>query len=588
MSFLPYAPDPPAAWVAAVSGSTVVHGGMLAALLMSSVALLPEPSTSALRSPEFEITLEIVDAEIISLSESEIAPDVGTLSPVDGDTAMPEQVQEDGLAPVDDATLLAPDDDVMGPVSDVLAPAEEDFALLAPEPEVVPALPELVEDAPVLAPEDTSEPAPVAPTEAQEPDDLAIDDLSPIEDTAISPLAESVAPAPLPPAAPIAPATETPVVEAPRAQTPGQDIETLPATPAPEATLAPDVDADIGEAVETVVLPEPPSSESDVITLDTTEENISPAALPPLDDTVPAPDVRDEDIAPPAVVEDVTSPLITEEPEAPTAVDTGDAPVEPELVLEPDVVDQVAPVDDLAALIPDVADDLDTQSTPSDDTVVDPTVPQIIDNPSPSAQLIGTLLQRIRDIPAPQCTLALPRRVGPEDVAVSFVGTESQMLDTLAARVLDGVVPAPAQTREMLDARQCAVLDAVRLSASYPASRIGLSLEDTTLSSGDSLRARVTGAGGLYLSLLLVDDNGVVQDLARFAAVEGSVAVIDAPVARAGDTRTTRQVLLVLGSSDAPIDLSQNIGRTAQDVLSDIPRSTLEQVLFGLITFDVQ
>ena len=121
-----------------------------------------------------------------------------------------------------------------------------------------------------------------------------------------------------------------------------------------------------------------------------------------------------------------------------------------------------------------------------------------------------------------------------------------------------------------------------------PPTRIGLSIDTATLASGDLLTGRVLGAGGLFVTLLLVDDNGVVQDLAPFVSIEGNTPVFEAPVARSGPSRATRQVLLAIGTADAPLDLSGEIGREAQDVFGPIPAETLATMVFGVATFDVQ
>ena len=143
-------------------------------------------------------------------------------------------------------------------------------------------------------------------------------------------------------------------------------------------------------------------------------------------------------------------------------------------------------------------------------------------------------------------------------------------------------------TSEVIDPRQCALLDAVRQSDSYPANRIGLSLESTALVNGDVLSGKVIGAAGLFLALLLIDDNGVVQDLAPFVTLKGATPVFKAPVARAGRARATRQVLVALGTTDGPINVSEQIGREAQQVFSEISAATLKGMLFGVATFDLR
>ncbi|MEL7166369.1 MAG: hypothetical protein AAGL96_12945 [Pseudomonadota bacterium] len=566
MSFLPYAPVSSKAWFASITGSTALHGLAITAVLTSSVAMLPEPTTPAVREPEYEITLEIIDADIIELEdfepELEVPEDAVALDPEDRADAL-EEVDEQDLLAEEDAEALLPDDTALEAEPEVLEAEpepietaeveeiipeeepliqEEDLALLEPEPEPEPLVPEVEvepeaetllepEPEPLIEPEETlPEPEPqiaeaLTPIPEDDPDDLTIDDLSLVDDTVINPLAESVAPA----------ATS-------------------------DTALAPDV------VVPDVIAPEPQIVEEDIAAL------VLPEPEPVLPETTaiePEPE--------PEPVETVALP-IDEEPATPEPLEP-ELETEPEISVEPDVEAEQEPETEVAVLP-------DTET----DTVSPPVQPraQPIANPSPAALQIGALLQRIRATPAPQCALALPRRAGGDGVGISFIGATPSDLDTLATRILDGFDDTPAQTREILDPRQCAVLDAVRQTTTYPASRIGLALESTTLNSGDSLQARVLGSGGLFLTLVLIDDNGVVQDLARFTTLDGNDPVIDAPVARSGPARDTRQVMVVLGSPDQPIDLSGGIGLLAQDAFAALPADVLENALFGLATFDVR
>jgi hypothetical protein len=174
-------------------------------------------------------------------------------------------------------------------------------------------------------------------------------------------------------------------------------------------------------------------------------------------------------------------------------------------------------------------------------------------------------------------------------VGLSLIGADLAALDTLAARAVSGLSPAPASSREVVDARQCAALDALKVSASYPASRIGLALDRVQLTSGESLTGRVLGTEGLFVTLLLVDDNGVVQDLSPFTSVaaDGTVA-FDVPVARSGPARATRQLLIVLGAQDAPLDLGDGFDRLSQDSFGALDTAALEAAVFGIASFDVR
>lgn len=441
MSFLPYARPSSGAWALSVGGSAALHLSLVGLMLTSSVVLLPAPITNLPSAPEFEITLEILDADIIDLTQEDtrfdIPEDAVPLLPEETTTALLEPDQELQVSPDESTQTLLPD----AP----LEPLPADDA--ATEPEVLP---------------------PILPDD----DGLAIDDISPITQSEISPLAEAVAP----------------------------------------VAMAPD---------EVLISPDQ-NTDSDIVAI-----------------TLPEPE-----------------PL-----------------TEPE-VLEPSAAIAEPPTE---ALVPD---------GPPTDPEANQT--QVVANPGPDMAMIGTLIKRIRAETNEPCALALPRRVGADKIGVSFIGSQSDQLDRLANTVLEGLSPAPIQTREVLDPRQCALLDAIRQIADYPAGRIGLLLDDTSLLSGETLRGRVSGAGGLTVALLLIDDNGVVQDLQRFTAVNGNDLVFDAPVARSGPRRATRQVLLALGSRSETLDLTALIGQDAETVFTSLPGDQLRQFRFGLTTFDVQ
>ncbi|PJI84231.1 hypothetical protein BC777_3771 [Yoonia maricola] len=456
MSFLPYAPVSSGTWATAISGSTVLHGGLVVLLATSSITLLPDPSGIPLRAPEYEITLEILDLPAIEPADDPraIPEDAIPLDPVLETAAELEAVIPDTIAPVAEATPIQPE-------------PEEAMAL---EPAVEP---DFTEPEPLPVPTDP------APVPLPDPDALAIDDLSPIDDTIVSPLAETVSIAPI--------------------------IEPQDAPIAQELTL-------LEEPPTDVVLPEPV------------------APLP--DDVVLLPDVDG------------------------TADPVGEPP------------------------LPDVS--------PGDDPVTGDTGGALVDNPTIAMQSVAQLLQRIRAASAPACTMALPRLAGADTAGLALIGADAAALDQYAAVVLDGSSFAVTQSRELLDPAQCAVVDMIRQIESYPATRLGLAMPDTTLVSGDRLRATVTGASGLFLTLLLIDDGGVVQDLARFTTLQDDTAVVDVPVARVGQARTTRQAFVAIGTQDAPLDLAASIGGSADDVLGSLPTDVLRGAVFGLVTFDVR
>jgi len=558
MSFLPHGAPRPVPWYGSFAASLAAHAGIVSFVLFSGmIVLVPEPQVDD--APDFTVSLEILDANIVDQLEP---VDDSNLVPEDALVTEPDSL--DAQTP-DDLAALTPDDEALLTPEDDSLLVPQDDALL--EPELDAAEPEILEP-------EVIEPEPVEPEVAQP---------------------EVIEPEP----------TEPEIAEI----LPEPENEPLLV---PEDVIEPEVtepEAEPEIVAEAEVLPEPeplplPEPEAD--------QPLAIDDLSPIDDTVVNPLATGG--SGPAPVEDDVLALLAPEPEQP------EIPlIEPEVVAEPaplalpeDVAlpeeETVAPVvpepaPEVAALAPEedgeeeaseeAGDGGDPEEAAEDAEEVAGAPPAILrqplSNPTASDVAIGRLLRRIRVTPGEPCTLALPRRAGGDALAgLSMIGADESVLDELATHILEELDFAPVQTRELLDPRQCATLDALRQSESYPANRIGLSVNTGILSSGEMLSGRVLGAGGLYVTLLLVDDNGVVQDLAPFVTLDGTTPVFEVPVARAGPTRATRQILVAIGTLGTPLDLSDRIGREAQEVFGQIPSETLASMVFGVTTFDVQ
>ena len=546
MSFLPHGSPRAVPWYGSFAASFAAHAGIVSFVLFSGVVVLV-PTPPERETPEITVSLEILDAAFVE-----------ELEPVDDSNLVPEDAEitapEDILAETpDELAALAPDEDLLAPEEQLLEPEPEisEPEVVEPEPlEPEVSAPEVVEPEP-LAPEVTEpepeviEPQPAQPEVAEllpepEPEPLPEPEVIAPEPTAPEP--EVVAEVPdLPDPTPIAP--QAPEPTAPQ-------IEDLLAID--DAVVNP-----LGEGGSAVLPPD------DILPL--TEEF---AAL------APEPEQPEATILAPEVVEEAAPIVLPQE--------STEEPAE------------TAPVPEVAALLPEIVEETPQAPAEVAEDPAEPATPaapavQPLANPTASDVAIGQLLRRIRATAQEQCTLALPRRAGGDALAgLAMIGADEAVLDAQALVILDGLDFVPVQTRELLDPRQCATLDALRASDSYPANRIGLSLDRATLRSGDLLTGRVLGAGGLFVTLLLVDDNGVVQDLAPFVSLDGNTPVFEAPVARSGPARATRQVLVAIGTTGAPLDLSDRIGQEAQDVFGPIPSNTLQTMVFGVATFDVQ
>ena len=215
--------------------------------------------------------------------------------------------------------------------------------------------------------------------------------------------------------------------------------------------------------------------------------------------------------------------------------------------------------------------------------------PPAAPRPPPSAQdrLLADLIDRVRAMPVAPCLVALPRRDGAEGVGLALISASEAASAEFAAALLGPEDIGMRQTRTLVDPRQCAALDLLASHPDYPASALGIALEQTVVQSGDSLRGSVRGGAQGSLTLLLVDNNGVVQDLQRFAAFSRGSARVDVPVTLYSPARDTAQLLIAVVTRRPPVTLLSRDGRLAEDVFANLPTDEAP-IALGLVSFDLR
>ena len=285
-------------------------------------------------------------------------------------------------------------------------------------------------------------------------------------------------------------------------------------------------------------------------------DTVSPTestAVPVLEDEVltPAEDLRSVIAPAPQVVQDVAAPSVS-------AVD-------------------------LAALAPAGGPAPRSDAAPSSD------------NPAGGAQAetaLAQLIGSIRDQLAQPCLLALPQATGSNGLRVTLLGENAARFPPL----IDALEPPQdvtlSQTPLLVDARQCPAVNFARAYRSYPVYPLRIALDTASVTDGGALSGTVNGIPeGETLALILIDDNGVVQDLTRFfTAGTGTATAFDVPARLAGDPRQTAQLLIAL-TSPAPLDtMATRDGQTADDFFAALTAEMTDPAALriGLATFDLR
>lgn len=219
-----------------------------------------------------------------------------------------------------------------------------------------------------------------------------------------------------------------------------------------------------------------------------------------------------------------------------------------------------------------------------------PTAPPAV-SPPPSEQdlALQDLIDRIRGRLADPCLVALPQSQGPAlPLLVQLIAEQ----DTAARRFQDEVLSdpdLPVDTRSILiDRRQCPALTFLRERGEYPAFGLALGLAAREVASGQSLVGTIDGIGGAYTSLLLVDDNGVVQDLRRFMRFTAGRAEFVVPVTRDGPARETSQILIAIVTPDRPATIGAEAGQLAERFFARLGPDLGPTARLSVVAFDVR
>ena len=354
----------------------------------------------------------------------------------------------------------------------------------------------------------------------------------------------------------------------PEALDPAEEVEEQAALP-PEEVATPEDPAEAEPEEEVATTPEEQEAEPVEALTAATPTPLAPESIEPITPQAIEPLVEDD------------GPLLSE---TVAALPSAEA-------LTPIVPDSTAVVASPAPSEPQVM-----RPVTSSSTVVSAVQRPEIDQkprkaaPAPSAQdlAIGDLLRRIRATPSEPCLLALPRRDGEDGVGLALVSNSEATMARFADALLTAEDAGIRQTRSLIDERQCAAMTYIRDNADYPATRLGVRLDAAEVPSGGRLTGVLRGTAGRYVLLLLVDNNGVVQDLQRFMTFSGNFARFDVPVTRAGAPRDTKQLLLAIATRRPTQTVRARAGQLAQDVFAGLEGEVATRAALAVTTFDVR
>ncbi|MEM6636310.1 MAG: hypothetical protein AAF667_10490 [Pseudomonadota bacterium] len=131
--------------------------------------------------------------------------------------------------------------------------------------------------------------------------------------------------------------------------------------------------------------------------------------------------------------------------------------------------------------------------------------------------------------------------------------------------VQDRAGSLPGTVMREIASPQCDALAFVQAAQQYPEFQIYFELEDRNIKSGEALKGTLGNLDRGFLSLLIIDDEGIVQDLGRFLRMQQGRAVFSVGMAVRGSPVETQQLLMAIQSPGPLATVDKHSGKKAQE-----------------------
>ena len=177
-----------------------------------------------------------------------------------------------------------------------------------------------------------------------------------------------------------------------------------------------------------------------------------------------------------------------------------------------------------------------------------------LDEPNDPAREV---IDFVRQYDGGDCFAALPAATPGGEARVQTFG-DNEAVQAAFRRALSGSTGISAEIHSgTVAGTQCLALSFAREVDRYPEFSLAIDLDAAETASGAQLSGTVRNAGDRFLHLLLIDDDGLVQNVDPYlAAAAGHARRFSAPVVLIDGPVATEQLLMAI-ASDRPIGLLQ-------------------------------
>jgi len=166
--------------------------------------------------------------------------------------------------------------------------------------------------------------------------------------------------------------------------------------------------------------------------------------------------------------------------------------------------------------------------------------------PEESRQTYRQVLDFVRGYAGGDCFAALPSLSDEDRFQFETFARSKSDLDTFRAALEEKTGVLSATTMKAISDAQCAAMQFVQEADSYPSFKLYFDLKDRSIASGTTLSGSIGGATAGVLNLILIDDEGKVQDIGSFLKFAQGKAIFEVPMTYAGGPIDTQQVLMAI------------------------------------------
>ncbi len=160
-----------------------------------------------------------------------------------------------------------------------------------------------------------------------------------------------------------------------------------------------------------------------------------------------------------------------------------------------------------------------------------------------------TVLDHLAEVAQPACFAAMPSLSDEGAFQLEVFARDAADLDLFRNRLETRLGQRmPNTTMKAISADQCATLDFLTGGPSYPRFQLFFDLPQRVIASGAALEGRIGNTSGGFVTFLVVDDEGTVQDLATFLKFVPGGAQFSVPLSLTAGPVETQQLLIVLST----------------------------------------